>query len=49
MVVIVVLDEFVFGDGCGTVAGAGLIDEVGGCGLGDTTAPRLSAFRPRKL
>ena len=39
----------VFGEGCGKLAGAGLIDDVGGCGLGDTTAPRLNAFLPRKL
>lgn len=39
----------VFGDGCGTAAGAGLADEVGGCGLGDTMLPGFKAFLPRKL
>ena len=38
-----------FGDGCGTAAGAGLIDELGGCGLGDTTEPIFIDLRPRKL
>lgn len=46
-----VVDDDVFGDGCGTAAGAGLTDDVGGCccALGDTTAPEFIAFLPRKL
>lgn len=42
-------DVVVFGDGCGSEAGAGLIDVVDGCGRGDTTDPSPKAFRPRKL
>lgn len=39
----------VFGDGCGTAAGAGLIDEVVlGCARGDTAAPEFT-FLPRAL
>lgn len=38
-----------FGDGCGTAAGAGLIDEVVlGCARGDTAAPEFT-FLPRAL
>lgn len=39
----------VFGDGCGTAAGAGLADEFDGWGLGDTILPGFNAFLPRKL
>lgn len=39
----------VFGDGCGTAAGAGLIDEVvDGWARGDTAAPEFT-FLPRAL
>ena len=40
----------VFGDGCGNEAGAGLIDDVGGCWskfLG--VAPKFKGFRPRPV
>lgn len=43
------VDGAVFGDGCGTAAGAGLIDDVVGCALGDTAAPEFNAFLPRAL
>lgn len=43
------VDDGATGDGCGTAAGAGLIDEVVGCALGDTAAPEFNALRPRAL
>lgn len=47
--ILAVADD-VFGDGCGTAAGAGLADDcVGGWGLGDTMLPGFAALRPRKL
>lgn len=47
MTIVVVV--VVFGDGCGTAAGAGLIDEVVlGWALGDTAAPEFT-FLPRPL
>lgn len=47
---VVAVDDAVFGEGCGTAAGAGLADEVGGgCTLGETTAPEFNDFRPRVL
>lgn len=41
--------DVVFGEGCGTAAREGLCEDVGGCGLGDTTGPRFKAFLPLKL
>lgn len=45
-----VVAAVVFGDGCGTAAGVGLIDdEAGGCDRGDAAAANFKDLRPRKL
>lgn len=48
--ILAVTADDVFGDGCGTAAGAGLADDwVGGCGRGDTMLPGFNALRPRSV